>query len=34
MAALAVVYLTPTVILFLFFRRYVIRSFNIAGVSG
>ena len=34
MAALAVVYLTPTVVLFLFFRKYVIKSFNIAGVTG
>ena len=33
MAALAVVYLTPTVVLFLFFRKYVIKSFNIAGVT-
>ena len=34
MAALAVTYLMPTVVLFLFFRKYVIKSFNIAGVSG
>ena len=34
MAALAVTYLMPTAILFLFFRKYVITSFNIAGVSG
>ena len=34
MAALGVVYLTPTVVLFPFLRKYVIRSFNIAGVSG
>ena len=34
MAALSILYMLPAIALFLFFRKYLIKSFNIAGVSG
>ena len=34
MAALAIIFIIPTVVLFIFCRRYLIRSFNIGGVQG
>ena len=34
LAALAVVYIIPTIVLVLYARRHLIKSFNLAGVTG
>ena len=34
MAALSMLYMIPAIALFIFFRKYLIKSFNIAGVNG